>query len=164
MERNKIVLIDKELIIREDITLYDLRLKFDEVFYRLTETIFAINEGYIVNGVTHIIPKTLIPAYGYSKEYWTEASLEGYFTFKFIPERKYPLTNVYYRWYNIDVTREHRGSFRKLKNSDRLFLDEFPGANVGIEVCQHKTSGVEDEICNFYSIPHPSRILLIPMP
>ena len=162
MKQDKIVLIDKELIIREDITLHDLRMKFPEVFRRITETMFAVEPDYTLNGVVHLIPKTFIKAVGNQPGYWSLASLEDYFTFNFIPERDYTLTNVYYRRYNPDTPFSARGPYQRLRDSDRLHFDELPG--LGIEFCQHRDrNGLMDEICNFYSIVEPKRILLIPM-
>lgn len=159
MKQDKIVLIEHELIIREDITLYDLSKMFD-VFIRVTEWSYVLKDKYILNGVSHIIPKTYISAHGNMDGYWDAASLDGYFTFNFIPNLDYPRRNVFYRRFDPNIPQDHRGGFRKIENPDRLFYDDFNG--MAIEVCQVK-KGLTEEITNFFTVIDPKNILLIPM-
>ena len=160
MKQDKIVLIEHELIIREDITLYDLSRRFPGVFIQSTRVNYTLDDRFILNGVSHIIPKSLIPASGNEKECWAFAALTGYFTFNFIPEPNRRLTNVFYRRYNPDIRQDNRGAFIKIDEPDRLFYDDAP--ELGIEFCQFK-KGLREEITNFYSIQNPQGVLLIPM-
>ena len=73
----KIVLIDNELIIREKITLYDLRLLHPEILLAETPLMYRINEDYVINGIEYINPISFISKSEINSEYWTKAGVGG---------------------------------------------------------------------------------------
>jgi len=101
-----VALIKKELIVREDIWISILAENYPDVFRTLTPTIFALNEGYTINGLEHVVLMANYTDYFYvgddyvSKEAQGKAHLQGFYCPYFVGHEDSIPDNIWMRLYH----------------------------------------------------------------